>query len=127
MSTSSRDAMARGDTRAWLDSMGPDESERVDVVTPLGEAHGTFARVGLAVVIVTDSGDVDAHGHPDEATAHECYQARVDEAQGMINMLAESGALVTSEDLDVAPGLSSMPAYVPLHRAPDDGPGFMVI
>jgi hypothetical protein len=127
MSTSSRDAMARNDSRAWLDTMGPDESERMDVVTPVGEAHGTYARIGLVVLCVSDDGDVDAHGHTDEATARACYQARVEEAQRMVAVLAEAGALVTSEDLTMAPGLSSVPAYVPLHRAPDDGPGFMVI
>jgi hypothetical protein len=41
-----------------------------------------------------------------------------------VAVLAEAGALVTSEDLAMAPGLSSVPAYVPLHRAPDDGPGY---
>lgn len=70
MTTSSREALARGDVRALVESIGADE----EWPSPDG---GYLARVGLTSIAIAPSGEVGIHAHDSEADAVECHRHKV--------------------------------------------------
>jgi len=99
MSTSIRDAMARGETLAWIAAVGPDEQEAFEVSTPLGGFACTLVRIGRTVIGVRSSGEPMFSLAPDEATAVQWYAEKVAGFRAQVEQLTAAvaegpGALV---------------------------------
>jgi hypothetical protein len=96
MSTSSRDALARGDIRALVETLGPDESDEITMDLPgRGRVTVYAARLGTTGIGVDWDGDVTIHTHDDQDSAAACYARNVIRAR----MVAESlGAIAAETD-----------------------------
>ena len=77
MSTSARDAMARGDFPGLIEALGTDESERFTVETPFGTVDAYVARIGSTVIALGGSGDMGVSVHDDDGSASEYYSETV--------------------------------------------------
>lgn len=91
MTTSSREAVARGDILALIDSLGPDESYVAELPAESGiPGGGTFARIGRTQVAVRTDGAVQVHTHDTEQEAHECFTWNVERLERINAVITEA-------------------------------------
>lgn len=148
MTTASREAIASGDTFAFLDTLGPDQFERVDVEVPgLGSVHAAFARVGRTVIGVRSNGDMMTEVHETDDLAVACFARTVegiraqlaalqaamaaDGAAGLLgalqSLMGEGEATVPIPTAPPAVGRAAVPAVPAVRYVSDDGPTGMYL
>ena len=123
MSTSSRDAAARGDLVALIESLGPDQMDPFTLdLAPIGVVQGTPARIGQTVILIKADGDALVFPFPTEADAVAFYDMRIGRIRADIARLTaarEQGPdamveaimsfLADDEDEDTVPILVPVP------------------
>lgn len=126
MSTSSRDAVARGDVKALVESLGPDEIETVDLtdipIAGIDGQGGWFARIGHTQFAVRNDGAVQVHVHDTEQDAVECFAGNVERfrrlkegaAQGPLGLMAALMSVLGSMPEDEGEDTEPIPAQVSL-------------
>lgn len=154
MTTSSREALATGDVRALLGSLGPDNYEEYTVVSPYpGTPDGViiWARVGRALILIEPNGEtlIRVHDHAPDRSDEECWQenarmigARVSEVNAEVQAIRENpltayaaalrGLLSADQGEDTVPiPAAPLPAVgqaaVPVRYVSDDGPTGMYL
>lgn len=88
MSTSSRDAVARGDILALIETLGPDEIMTIDLPFT---GSGTMARIGRTQIATRGDGDIQVHVHETEEDAAECFAANQVRASRLVAAITAAG------------------------------------
>lgn len=133
MTTSSREALATGNVRALVESLGADESWSGPAEGPFAGAY--MARVGRTGIKVNGDGDIQIHTHDTEEDAVACFRGSLAQLetivaagrQGPAAMLAAIRAALMGEEEDTVPvapaplpaiGRASVPATYEMSATP---------
>lgn len=115
MTTSSREALATGNIRALVESIGADEEWYGPAGGPFAGAY--MARVGVTGIKVTSDGDFSIHTHDSEEDSIACFQeglAKLETItsaaqQGPAAMLAAIMAAMQGDVDEYADGEATVP------------------
>lgn len=119
--------MARGDMVALVESVGPDEFDRITVdLAPLGWVEQTFARIGRTVIAISPASGVAILVYTDDETAAMEYGQQLERIRAMaagLETAREQGPEAMVNALMAAlPGADDGEATVPIPAAPYRAP-----